>query len=180
MSLEEVYNFYGIKEFIYFVSSPQLQEMLLPAKLVFIVFTLFFFTAVVYFMLNSSWVQYKFLEDTVEFFSWRSYGSKQIEKKWNKIKSRIESGFESEFKLAIIEAEDFLNDVLEERGYEGGDFQERLKIAEKTTTLNLSQILSAHETRNSIVYNPDFKIDSQGAKKILDIYREAINNIGLE
>jgi len=180
MSWEDLYNLLGIKEFIYFISSSQIQEMLLPVKLVFILFTLFFLAAVLYFMLNSSWLQYKFLEDTTEFFSWQAYGAKVIEKRWNKIKKRIESGLESEYKLAVIEADDFLMETLDERGYEGKDFQEAVSKASRLISGTLDQILAVHEVRNSIVYNPDFKLDAEQAKKILEVYESAINSIGLE
>jgi len=179
MSLEEIYNFYGIKEFIYFISSPEIQGILLPVKIVFIFFSLFFLVAVIYFMFNSTWMRYKFLEDTFEFFSWKSYGTKQIEKTWSRIKSRIDSGIESEFKLAIIEAEDFLNETLDERGYEEGDFQEKVKSASNSSTLNLPQLFWSHEIRNSVVYNPDFKISKEEATKVLQAYKSAIDSIGL-
>ena len=74
-------------------------------------------------MINSSWLQYKFLEDVTEFFSWQSYGAREISKKWNKIKKRIESGTESDYKLAIIDADDLLVEVLDSRGYDGEDFE---------------------------------------------------------
>ena len=74
-------------------------------------------------MINSSWLQYKFLEDVTEFFSWQAYGAREISKKWDKIKKRIESGTESDYKLAIIDADDLLMEVLDNRGYDSEDFQ---------------------------------------------------------
>jgi hypothetical protein len=180
MSWGEIYNFLGITDFIYFISSSEIQDMVLPVKLVFIIFTLLFLAGIFYFMTNSSWLQYKFLEDTTEFLSWQSYGLKQIEKKWLKIKKRIESGSELEYKLAIIEAEDFLNEILEERGYEGENFQEIINSASKLISPSVAELLSAHEIRNSIVYNPDYKIEPEQAKKILGIYELAVNSVGLE
>jgi hypothetical protein len=40
-------------------------------------------------------------------------------------------------------------------------------------------ILIAHETRNNIVYNPDYKISEEQAKKILDIYESAAKSVGM-
>src|SRR3989344_7535620 len=102
MSWEQLYNLLGIRDFIYFISSSQIQDMLFPVKLVFVTFAMFFLAAVIYFMINSSWLQYKFLEDVTEFVSWQSYGLREISKNWTKIKKRIESGAESDYKLAII------------------------------------------------------------------------------
>ena len=110
------YNLLGIKDFIFFISSPALQDYLFPVKLVFASFGMFFLAMVIYFMINSSWLQYKFLEDTTEFFSWQSYGAREISKKWDRIKKRIESGTESDYKLAIIDADDLLMEGLDNRG----------------------------------------------------------------
>jgi len=176
---DQIYDFFGAKDLIYFISSPQLQDYLFPVKLVFAVFTMFFLAATIYFLINSSYLHYKFLEDTTEFFSWQSYGSREITKKWNKIKNRTVSGLASDFKLAIIDADDLLAEILEERGYEGKDFEEMIRKTGRLTAAILEDILLAHEARNSIVYNPDFEMSVDKAKKILDTYESAINNIGV-
>lgn len=179
MSWEQLYNLLGIRDFIYFISSSQIQDMLFPVKLVFVVFAMFFLVGVVYFTLNSSWLQYKFLEDVTEFFSWQSYGLRQITKRWNKIKKRIELGSEAELKLAIIEADDFLNEVLEDAGFEEKTFEESVKKAGRLISPILNDVLAAHELRNSIVYDPDYKLNSEQAKRILSVYESAINTIGI-
>jgi hypothetical protein len=173
-----IYNFLGITDFIYFISSPELQDMLFPAKLIFVFFSMFFLAFIVYFMLNSSWLQYKFLEETTEFFSWKSYGLRQIAKQWNRIINRTESGLEADYKLAIIDAEDLLNETLENQGYEGKDFEDSIKKAGSLLEQNVNELLSAHEIRNSIVYNPDFKLSADVAKKTLEVYESAVNEIG--
>jgi len=179
MTWETLYNFLGIKDFIYFISSPQIQDYLFPVKLVFVFFTVFFLVFVIYFMINSSWLQYKFLEDVTEFFSWQAYGQREMNKQWSRIVKRTESSAESDYKLAIIDADDFLAEVLDNRGYDGKDFEESIKKAGKLITSILDDVLEAHETRNSIVYNPDYKLSADQAKKILDTYESAINSIGM-
>ena len=179
MTWESIYNFFGIKDFIYFISSPQLQDMLFPAKIVFIFCAVFFLVFVIYFMLNSSWLQYKFLEDVSEFFRWQAYGQRQANKQWDRIKKRIESGAESNYKLAIIDADDLLAEALDRRGYEGKDFKETVDKAGKIIGSILEDVLGAHEIRNSIVYNPDFKISADRAKKVLATYESAVKNIGM-
>ncbi|MBI2050078.1 MAG: hypothetical protein HYT35_01305 [Candidatus Staskawiczbacteria bacterium] len=178
MSWESFYDFLGIKDFIYFISYPDLQDMLFPVKLVFIFFAVFFLGAIVYFMANSSYLKYQFLEDVTEFVSYQAYGLRAITNRWKKIQKRAESGVDAEQKLALIEADDFLKEMLEERGFQGETFEELAKNAGKILLPNLDEILLAHEIRNSIVYNPDYKIDSDRAKNILSIYESAIKNAG--
>jgi hypothetical protein len=176
---EQVYNFLGIKDFIYFISSPTIQEMLFPIKLIFILFTLFFLGAVIYFMIVSTWMKHHFLEDASEFFSWQAYGLKQIADRWKKIKKRLDSGVESEYKLAIIEGDDFLSEVLDERGFEGKSFEDLISSAGVGLLANTDEIFQAHKVRNSIVYEPDFSINQEEAKRILSIFETAVKSVGL-
>jgi len=179
MTWETLYNFLGIKEFIYFISSSQIQDMLLPVKLIFIFCSIAFLSMIIYLMMDSTWLKYKFLEDVSEFFSWKAYGQREMQKKWEKVKKRTETGTEADYKLAIIDADDFLTEVLDERGYEGKDFDESLLRAGRLVAAIVKDVSQAHEVRNSIVYNPDFQISVDQAKKILDIYEVAVNSIGM-
>jgi len=179
MTWEYIYNFFGVKDFIYYISSSQIQDVLFPVKIVFLFLSVFFLVFVIYFMVNSSWLQYKFLEDVAEFFSWKSYGQIEMSKQWNKIKKRSESGAESDYKLAIIDADDFLSEVLDNRGYDSDNFEENVRKAGKLIPSILDDVLRAHEVRNSIVYNPDYKLSVEEGKKILETYESAVNNIGM-
>lgn len=178
MTWDDFYNFIGLKDLIYFVSSPELQDYLFPVKLIFLLFALFFLAGVIYFMINSSWLQYKFLEDVTEFLAWQSYGAKEMSKHWNKIKKRIESGAEADFKLALIEADEFFTKILNDAGFDEDTFEDSVRKAGKLFANGTGEIINAHEVRNSIVYNPDFKISLEQVKKLLNIYEISANSIG--
>ena len=179
MTWEQFYDILKIKDFIYFISDPKIQEMLLPVKMVFIFFAVFFLAAVIYFLTNSSYLKYKFLEDVTEFFSWQAYGLKEISNRWKKIQKRAESGIETELKLAIIEADDFLSEMLDSRGFEGKTFDEMIKKAGRIILPNQEEVLAAHKVRNSIVYDSDFKLTQEQAKKTLSIFENAVKSIGI-
>jgi len=177
MTWEQIYNLLGIKDFIYYISSSQIQDALFPVRLIFVCFAFFFLAMVVYFMINSSWLQYKFLEDVTEFFSWEAYGQRSVSKRLKSIKSRIDTGIETEIKLAIIEADDFVQESLDERGIDEEAFEKAVEKAGRGLLPNMEEILQAHETRNSIVYDPDFKIDADRARKIISVFESAIVNL---
>lgn len=172
-----LYQVLGIRDYVYFISSPELQNALLPIKIVFIIFTIFFFGALIYFYRNSSYLRYKFLQDTVEFFSWQPYGLREINKNWEKIKKRITGGNENEYRIAIILADDFLFNTLDELGYKGETFQELLESAKKKISFIFDDVLSAHEKRNLLVYNPDQKLDVEEAKRIMSVYEKAVKSL---
>ncbi len=176
---DSIYNLLGIKNFIYFITSPGVQDMLFPMKLVFVAFAVFFFCAVMYFYINSSYVQYQFLQDIVEFFSWQPYGIREINKRWKKIMTKVDSGAESDYNLAIIEADDFLQQILDEKGYEGKTFEELINNAGRNILPNFQEILGFHNVRNSIVHNPNYKLELEEAKKILSVLEKAIKNASI-
>lgn len=123
-------------------------------------------------------MKYHFLEDFFEFFSWQAFGLKQIADRWRKIRKRLDSGIESEYKLAVIEGEDFLLETLDDRGFEGKSFEEILYATGSGLLSNQEEILSAHKIRNSIVYEPDFSISLEETKRVLSIFETAIKTIG--
>ena len=175
---EQIYNLLGIRDFIYFIDSPSIQDFLFPVKIVFILFALFFLVAVIYFMYVSSWVRIHFLEDVSEFFAWQAFGLKQIADKWKKIYKRLDSGLESEYKLAVIEGDDFLAEILDDSGYEGKTFEEILASAGRSAVPNQEEVIEAHKVRNSIVYEPDYNLTLDQTTKVLSIFETTVKNIG--
>lgn len=89
----------------------------------------------------------------------------------------MESPAESERKLAIIEADDFLNEILEMRGYKGTKLEERISQVEDIQLPNIKEILDAHKIRNALVYQPDYRLEPDKTKKLLEIYEKAIKKI---
>jgi len=176
---QQLYQALGIQDFIYFITSPSLQDTLFPVKIIFILFTVFFFCAVVYFYLNSSYLKYQFLQDTNEFLTWDTYGLAHVGRRWRKIMQKTESGSVNEYKLAIIEADDLLYQVLEDKGFKGEGFEELLENANKKKIENYGQLLEAHQIRNSIVYDPDYTLDLAETKRLLAIYESGIKSVSI-
>ena len=166
-----------LNQILNLIQSPELQAELLPAKIVFIIFSLAFFIAVVYLMFTSSYLYWEFIIDLTSFFNWRPIGAQKISRQWKRIQNRIETGTEYEYKLAIIEADDLFNNVLENRGFKAKTFEERIKQMDTAQLPNLDEIIEVHKIRNSIVYDPDYKIDRDQAKQFLGTYEKGIKNI---
>ena len=165
------------KKVIDLIKSPELQRELLPAKLVFMFFSIVFFIEAVYLLFTSTYLKYQFVGDLKAFFFWQSASLQKIVKRWKKIQKRMETRNEYEYKLAIIEADDLFRDVLEEKGFQGKTFEEKAKQVDKAEFPNLEEVLEVHKIRNSVVYDPDYKLDFDKTKQSLGIYEKAIKNI---
>jgi hypothetical protein len=118
-----------------------------------------------------------FLIDLLEFLRFKPHLMPMIGKKWKKILKRLEKGDEAEAKLAIIEADDFLNEILGRMGYQGETLEEKLKKVKKTILPNLDEIAQAHKIKSDIVHDPSYFLTFEQAKKVLEIYERALYHL---
>lgn len=164
-------------QLIPFIIEPPSLTWLLVLKIVFIIISIAMVYLMGYFAVKSYWFRFMYLEDITEFFTYRPYGTKSLEKSWNKIKTRLETGLESEFKLAIIEADSMLDDVLKKLGYPGESLGERLKKISSAVIPNISEIYEAHQVRNNIVHDPDYKLFLDDAQKTLSAFERCFQDL---
>jgi len=152
-------------------------EILLSLKILCIVIFLFFLLIIFHSLRRSSWIKNRFLQDMVEFLTYQPYEVKKIAKIWSKIKKRLEAGSESEYKLAVIEADSMLSDILERMGFKGETLGNRLKQVTTAILPSIEETWEAHEIRNNIVHDPDYKLSLGQAQKALEIYEQALRDL---
>jgi len=160
-----------------FLFSPSIQGGLLLVKIVFLFFSLFFLGGIIYFLLNSSWIRKIFLQDLIEILTYKPYWTRGIAKKWKKIKKRLETGLESEYKLAAIEADSMLNDALRIMGYHGESLGERLDKLTEAALPNIEQVRDVHKICNNVVHDPDYRLTLEQARRILAVYEHAFHDL---
>lgn len=174
MNLIRNFNFTDIIDFL---TSLEVQERLFPVKVGFLVVSLFFAVIIIFILLRSQYLQWLFLEDLAGFFTYRPYGTKRITRIWRKILRRLETGAESDYKLAIIEVDDMLDSSLKKMGYAGQTLEERLSKLTSATLPNIDQLYEAHQTRNNIIRNPDFRLSLDEARKLLEVFEQAFRDL---
>lgn len=106
-----------------------------------------------------------------------------IQKKWNKLLEKIKSDDERDLRLAIIEADSLVDEILKEHGHPGRDMGERLKSIHPAEIDNLNDLWEAHKIRNRLAHEADFHLPLEEAKKTIEIYHktmEELLNIELE
>ena len=160
-----------------FIFSPPVEGWLAILRIVFIAFSSFFVFGIIVLLLKTGWLKYLILYDTAEFLTYRPFGVRKIEKQWNKIMARLDTGLESEYKLAVIEADSMLDDILKRMGYAGEILGERLKNLTSATLPNIEKIKEAHKVRNNIIHDPDYKLSLNEAKEMLSVYEQAFRDL---
>ena len=164
-------------EIISWLISPTFSGWLLILKILFIIVALILLGFIIFALAKTLWLKRMWIWDLVEFFSFRPYGVRKVVKAWAKITARLETGLESEYKLAVIEADSMLNDILKGMGFGGETLGERLERLTAATLPNLEQIWEAHKIRNNIVHDPDYRLTLDEARKVLGIYEQALRDL---
>jgi len=159
----------------YLILSP-LPRIIFISKIFVLIFSLFLILIIIYFLIKTSFKKYIFLQDLIEFLTFKSYGVRKIGKNWAKIIERLEGG-EEEAKLAIIEADSLLNEILKRMGYKGETLGERLEQLTSANISNLEEVLEAHKIRNNIIHDPSYKLTLDQARRILAIYEKAFEGL---
>jgi len=93
-----------------------------------------------------------------------------IDKKWNKIKVRLKSDNESEYKVAIIEADNLIDGLVKKLGYSGENLGERIENMPETEIEAKIDLVQAHEVRNRIIHDEGFVVDRNKAKETIENY----------
>jgi len=92
-------------------------------------------------------------------------------KKWDKITANITSDNESLWKVAIIEADNIIDDLIRRMGYKQGEnMSERLAAINPGQIDNIEELRRAHDVRNRIIHEENFKLDKKQATEIIGYY----------
>ncbi len=99
-------------------------------------------------------------------------------KRWNEIKRHLDGDNPIEWKMAIIEADSLIDDIMKRIGYKGETLAERLKTIEPSDFENLQNIWEAHKIRNRIVHEPGkMELDRSTAQAAIEKYEKALREL---
>ena len=161
------------------INNPGLQNVLGVFRWIFGIVGICLFLFCLFVLVRSAWLNYAIVFDATEFLTFRPYGLRKMTGKWQKIQQRLESANEAEYKLAIIEADGLLNQILLRMGFKGETLGDRLKTLTTAIIPNLDDVTMVHQTRNNVVHDPDYRLVLNEAKKAIDIYEVAFRNLDL-
>lgn len=96
-----------------------------------------------------------------------------VDKRWQNVLTRIESLSEGDWRLAIIEADIILEDMLTKMGYHGEGVGEKLKLAERSDFNTLDIAWEAHKVRNRIAHDgPAFHLSHDEARRVVGLFQK--------
>ena len=91
---------------------------------------------------------------------------------WTHVVRMANSGLESDWRRAILEADIMLGNLLHARGYRGQNIGDMLKEANPIQFTTLDMAWSAHKIRNHVAHGGEgFVLTDREAKGTIDLYR---------
>lgn len=92
--------------------------------------------------------------------------------RWQDVQAHINGSSPNDWKLAIIEADIILGELLDKLGYAGTSIGEKLKGVPATSFTTINQAWRAHNTRNRIAHEGgDFSLSFREAKETITQYQ---------
>jgi len=168
------------KDFYNLLLSPELQKLLFPVKVVFIVFFVIFIVIIVFVLSKTDFLERYFGD-------WARFGKgifalpkfqKERAKKWKKIKERLGTDIESEYKLAIIEASEFFDKILKSLGYPEKTLQQKLEKLSVEEVSNLAELFKAIQVYYDIIHDPNYKLSKEKTQLVINVFEKSLLDLG--
>ena len=92
---------------------------------------------------------------------------------WQEVQRHINSNNPSDWRLAILEADIMLDEILEKQGYQGDSIGDKLKSVNKSDMTSLDAAWEAHKIRNQIAHEGiGFQINEREAKRVIGLFQK--------
>jgi hypothetical protein len=156
---------------------PPVTGWLLVAKIFFILFNMGVLAFMIYVWTTTIYLRRLFIIDLVEFFTYRAYTSRLIDHDWIKIKKRLITKNEDELKLAIIEADLLVNDVMSRAAFAGANLAEKLENANPERFFDIDAAKEADGLYRKIVADKNIKLDYPTAKAAFLAFEQVLKDM---
>lgn len=95
------------------------------------------------------------------------------DKRWPNIQNHLHSHNESDWRLAIIESDIVLDEMLGRMGYVGSTIADKLKMVEKSDFNTIDLAWEAHKIRNRVAHDGTaFKLPQHEAERVVGLYQK--------
>jgi hypothetical protein len=151
-------------------------------KIVFFILTLIFVTVIIYCIVRLSEIrekEKKHLKEKIAEYAQKqaekekriSENGEQKNKRWERVSEYINSPVSSDWKLAIIEADAMLEELMNHLGFKGENLGEKLKQADRERYPTLNLAWEPHTLRNRIAHEgSELELPQYEAKRLVSIY----------
>lgn len=99
--------------------------------------------------------------------------------RWNEVVGHLDSARETDWKLAVIEADKLVDTALGRAGFSGDTFGDRLSNIQPGSLLSLDGLWWAHKVRNRLAHEMDYFLRYTEARQAIAYYGAALSELRL-
>jgi hypothetical protein len=104
---------------------------------------------------------------------------KRAQAAWATVQKHLFSGNANDLKMAVVQADNILNDALQYAGVRGANLGDRLKNIKRGQMPNIEEVWAAHKLRNEIAHETNFILKHNTAEQALEAFEAALKNLGV-
>ncbi len=108
---------------------------------------------------------------------WAELDEEQWRRRWQQVESYLQADSPASWKMAVIEADNFLDNLLKIKGFPGKGLGDRLKFAQAKYK-DLRAVWPAHLLRNKLVHEADIQLSRRQAKEAVAAFKRAAKILG--
>lgn len=162
-----------------YITSPELQTLLLPAKIVLGSVGIFFVIAVIILISKTGWLHLAYILDWHAYNKFKPYGLPETSKHVKAAINALDNGTFEERKQAIVDLDTLFGTALERIGFLGSTTQERLNKMSSSTFPDIEELKQAHLTRKAIESNAEYVLPYEEAERLVKVYQRAFSSLDL-
>lgn len=94
--------------------------------------------------------------------------------RWENVKKRLQSNAPADWKLAVLEADAIMDELLKKMNYHGETMAERLRSIEPSDFQALQHVWNAHKMRNRIAHEVEYALSRDEAERIVSLFEKGL------
>ena len=159
------------QEIIAYLNSPEVQGLLLPFKIIFILLSIFFAGAIFYFIYKTPeevFNERQKYSDLLFFNNFKKASDTKFKKTWKKACQLLKNDLEPEYKMAVLDVYALFSDFLAERDWRGENLAAQLDSAQsdKDFMFDRGNLLRLSNLRENIVADKNYRLDMKEVKNL--------------
>ena len=104
----------------------------------------------------------------------------KIQLRWNRVQEQAHSDNEQNWRLAILEADIMLNELLDIKGYKGDTMADKMKQVERGDFNTIDNAWEAHRVRNRIAHEGSaHQLNSREVERVMGLYERVFKEFKL-
>lgn len=106
-----------------------------------------------------------------------SLNTHAFKKNWQEIEVKVGEGTPHSLVLAVISADNLVDDALKQMGFVGEHMADRLQQITYDDFNQLEDLWKAHKIRNELVHTPGFELKKREAEEMLRVYESFLRTV---